>query len=449
MTGLAAARTSGAPVVEATRSPGGICSSYYVRPGTTERLARPPADDEAYRFELGGGHWIFGGDADLLAEIEHLSPTRSYQRRAGVVVQDPNDRVPYPLQHHLPRARAGGRRAGPGRDPRRSPVEARRLGSLERDDPRLAGGLVRADPRRCVLPPVPPSLHRRPLRVDRPAGRLQVTHRPGRGLPGGPAPRAERRPGLDRSRRGGHQLRLPRAVLVPRARPRPPGPAARRGRRHQLRRRGRVHRPDPPQPLVGRRSRGPVRLAHLHRPPRPRRRADGDRAQPGAGPLHLDARGEHRSRPRRALPGRALGLRGGVGHRVPPRRLLRQRRPVVPPPLEPPRPRWRAADRAVRRAGLPARQPPEAGPAGPLHGRGRARAAGPALDRRHRCDRPDVDRGGPHVGPARLHVADRGHRAPRRLRGPPGRALRALAVPGHRGLAPTDGATAGARLTRR
>jgi hypothetical protein len=62
MTGLAAGMASGWPVFEAAESPGGICSSYYVRPHTDVRLPALPADGEAYHFELGGGHWIFGGD---------------------------------------------------------------------------------------------------------------------------------------------------------------------------------------------------------------------------------------------------------------------------------------------------------------------------------------------------------------------------------------------------
>jgi protoporphyrinogen oxidase len=101
MTGLAAGRASGATVYEAARSPGGICSSYYVRPGATERLHEAPADGEAYRFELGGGRWIFGGDDHLLELMERLSPTTRHERRAAVIVGDPATRVPYPLQHNL------------------------------------------------------------------------------------------------------------------------------------------------------------------------------------------------------------------------------------------------------------------------------------------------------------------------------------------------------------
>jgi len=40
MTGLAAGIASGLPVYEAGERPGGICSSYYVRPGEAE----PPAE---------------------------------------------------------------------------------------------------------------------------------------------------------------------------------------------------------------------------------------------------------------------------------------------------------------------------------------------------------------------------------------------------------------------
>ena len=88
MTGLAAARASGGTVYEAAAAPGGICSSYYLAPGGVYRsggVHRPSAArDDAYRFEVGGGHWIFGGDPDVLALIDTLGPTRRYARRASV-----------------------------------------------------------------------------------------------------------------------------------------------------------------------------------------------------------------------------------------------------------------------------------------------------------------------------------------------------------------------------
>lgn len=98
MTGLAAAYASGIEVYEAADAPGGICSSYYIRAGDTARAHQPPRDGETYRFEIGGGHWIFGGDPLILKFISSLTPTKSYIRKSSVYL----DRlVPYPLQNHL------------------------------------------------------------------------------------------------------------------------------------------------------------------------------------------------------------------------------------------------------------------------------------------------------------------------------------------------------------
>jgi protoporphyrinogen oxidase len=103
MTGLAAGWASGLPVYEAEAAPGGICSSYYLRPGTQERLAQSPPDQEAYRFEIGGGHWIFGGDPAVLRLIRTLAPATAYERKSSVFFPDQNLYVPYPLQNHLGR----------------------------------------------------------------------------------------------------------------------------------------------------------------------------------------------------------------------------------------------------------------------------------------------------------------------------------------------------------
>lgn len=101
MTGLAAGLASGLPVYEAETMPGGICSSYYIRLGDNERLHTAPADAEAYRFEHGGGHWIFGGDRAVLHLINSLAPVKSYCRRSGVYFTARDLYVPYPLQNHL------------------------------------------------------------------------------------------------------------------------------------------------------------------------------------------------------------------------------------------------------------------------------------------------------------------------------------------------------------
>jgi protoporphyrinogen oxidase len=101
MTGLAAGFASPWPVFEAEPTAGGICSSYYIRPNNSDRLGTAPKDGEAYRFEIGGGHWIFGGDPVLTRFLRSLTPINSYPRVSSVFFPERNLYVPYPLQNHL------------------------------------------------------------------------------------------------------------------------------------------------------------------------------------------------------------------------------------------------------------------------------------------------------------------------------------------------------------
>lgn len=101
MTGLAAGLASGLPVYEAAEHPGGICSSYYMRPGSNERLHEQPSDGEAYHFEVGGGHWIFGGDPAILQFMRRIVGLETYARKSSVYFADRDLYVPYPLQNHL------------------------------------------------------------------------------------------------------------------------------------------------------------------------------------------------------------------------------------------------------------------------------------------------------------------------------------------------------------
>jgi protoporphyrinogen oxidase len=101
MTGLAAGFSSGLPVFEATDNPGGICSSYYMQPGQTSRHSNPPKDNSAYRFEIGGGHWIFGGDPKLTQYLSRFVSLKRYTRRSSVYFHKEKSFVPYPLQNHL------------------------------------------------------------------------------------------------------------------------------------------------------------------------------------------------------------------------------------------------------------------------------------------------------------------------------------------------------------
>jgi len=101
VTGLAAALASGGTAYEAAERPGGICSSYYMRPGDAEPRTGPAAGSGAYRFEIGGGHWIFGGDPVVLRLIDNMAGTRRYSRKSAVFFPDTERHVPYPLQNHL------------------------------------------------------------------------------------------------------------------------------------------------------------------------------------------------------------------------------------------------------------------------------------------------------------------------------------------------------------
>ncbi|MHB9073705.1 MAG: protoporphyrinogen/coproporphyrinogen oxidase [Desulfobaccales bacterium] len=101
VTGLAAGVVSGLPIYEAEEHSGGICSSYYLRLGDPKRLLDPPADGEAYRFEIGGGHWIFGADQEALDFIRPLSTLKTYERLSAVYFPDQDLYVPYPIQNHL------------------------------------------------------------------------------------------------------------------------------------------------------------------------------------------------------------------------------------------------------------------------------------------------------------------------------------------------------------
>jgi protoporphyrinogen oxidase len=100
MTGLAAGLTSGLPVYEKTDVPGGICASYYILPGQMKRLHSAP-DGRGYRFEIGGGHWLWGGDPLVLRFMRSITSLKSYSRRAAVYLPDEDLFVPYPIQNHL------------------------------------------------------------------------------------------------------------------------------------------------------------------------------------------------------------------------------------------------------------------------------------------------------------------------------------------------------------
>lgn len=101
ITGLAAGFSSSLPIFEASNSPGGICSSYYMKPGQTSRDPNPPKNNSAYRFEIGGGHWIFGGDSNITQFLNRFVSFKRYTRQSSVYFCQEKKFIPYPLQNHL------------------------------------------------------------------------------------------------------------------------------------------------------------------------------------------------------------------------------------------------------------------------------------------------------------------------------------------------------------
>src|SRR5438132_8011942 len=101
VTGLASGVASGLPVYEMTDAPGGLCASYYMVPGSNERLYLAPPDEEAYRFEIGGGHWIWGGDPLMLHFMKSLTRLNCYTRNAAASMPDQRMLAPSPVQNHL------------------------------------------------------------------------------------------------------------------------------------------------------------------------------------------------------------------------------------------------------------------------------------------------------------------------------------------------------------
>lgn len=99
ISGLSAGVKNGWHIYEAGYISGGICTSYYIAPDGKKYYHRE--DEETYHFEIGGGHWIFGADKEILSFINSLSQTKNYERNSAVYFPDLKIYVPYPLQNHL------------------------------------------------------------------------------------------------------------------------------------------------------------------------------------------------------------------------------------------------------------------------------------------------------------------------------------------------------------
>lgn len=84
--GLAAAAVSGGVCFEAAARPGGLCATYEL---------------EGFRFEVGGGHWLWGASTGADALLAEFAQMRTYERSAAVYFAESGRLVPFPLQENL------------------------------------------------------------------------------------------------------------------------------------------------------------------------------------------------------------------------------------------------------------------------------------------------------------------------------------------------------------
>jgi len=93
-TGIGVGMTPGFKIFEANDYPGSICTSYQ---------------KEGFRFDMGGGHWIFGGDRYILELMNKSSKCKKYTRNSAVFFTGSLNAtrlmerqfVNYPIQNNL------------------------------------------------------------------------------------------------------------------------------------------------------------------------------------------------------------------------------------------------------------------------------------------------------------------------------------------------------------
>ncbi|MEW5800155.1 MAG: FAD-dependent oxidoreductase [Bacteroidota bacterium] len=101
VTGLACGAATGYTIFEKNRYPGGICSSYYMTASGEERSAQRRTDEEDYRFEYGGGHWIFGSNAEAMKFLSAFDTFKTYNRKSSVYIRSLDASIPFPIQNNL------------------------------------------------------------------------------------------------------------------------------------------------------------------------------------------------------------------------------------------------------------------------------------------------------------------------------------------------------------
>jgi len=88
-------------VFEKENFPGGLCASYYIDLSGRKYPGR--LSKETFRFERGGGHWIWASarDSQYIEFLKQFSELKFYERKAAVYFRKWDLIVPYPLQFNL------------------------------------------------------------------------------------------------------------------------------------------------------------------------------------------------------------------------------------------------------------------------------------------------------------------------------------------------------------
>ncbi len=101
VTGLACGYKTGCTIFEKNDYSGGICSSYYLSKVENVRSLQRRSDEEDFRFEYGGGHWIFGNDPEILRFIGQFDQLKQYTRKSSVYLKSFDTLIPFPMQNNL------------------------------------------------------------------------------------------------------------------------------------------------------------------------------------------------------------------------------------------------------------------------------------------------------------------------------------------------------------
>ena len=101
LTGLTAGFISGSKIYEQTDLPGGLCLTYGILPKNGTKIFPSRINNNVFRFETGGGHWLWGSDKKALGFLSSFGQLKKYNRKVSVYLPDLDLFVPYPLQYNL------------------------------------------------------------------------------------------------------------------------------------------------------------------------------------------------------------------------------------------------------------------------------------------------------------------------------------------------------------